>query len=279
VSIESSYGGLETTHIWLPGLFTLNDLTLEPRVRLTRITGLHSLSEIDDARETGVGQAGERVIPVERRGRTIVYEGLIQSRTLFGLRALSRDMRGAFRGRSDEGVMRIVGDPDWEFEARVMQLDMDDEQEHGPQHVRTWQRKFTIGLRLGDPRVYALDEVLSDGHAAGSTISVTNDGITDTDPIFEVTIAEGQSLILRNDDIDGDPQLIFRDLPAGTLRVDFKTRRAVNDDDGDVTEVSGKLDTEDSTWWDEGTPGLLPGVNHVYSSRGPWSVAFRHADE
>lgn len=261
--------GLEVAH--LVNGFTINDLGYDNRIRLTKITGLYSLADVEDETAGTVGQAGEWALPRDRRGRTVVYEGIIQATTLAALRLMARGLRGACRERSSEIAVLFGDDPTWFFTGRVMQLDMDDEQTTGPNHVRPWQRAFTLGLRLSDPRVYVWTGKTASA-AANTAATATNDGNTDTEPTFTMTTVSGSDVTIQS--LTLGKKLVLLDLPAGSLEVNFKQRTM----QVGSTDVSGKLDVEESDWWDAGVPGLAPGANSVKASRA-WTVAWHDADE
>jgi hypothetical protein len=271
MSIADGYPGLEAP-------ITVNGVALNARpwattghVKLDRITGGYSLAEIEDQRTTRGGEAGEDPLPTTRIGRTIVYEARVRARTLAGLRQTHRALRQAVRERSAEQRFVLDGDPDWEFYARVMQCDSDDEQFTGNTHVWPFQRRVTLGLRLSDPRVYTVAEE-STGAANGAGATVTNQGITDTLPRIELAaIAAGTDLIVTRPGYT----LRFDDLPAGAVVLNFKGRSVTVDG----IDVSGHLNVAASNWWDENAEGIPPGAHVVSVDGGGWAIYWKHADE
>jgi hypothetical protein len=86
-------------------------------------------------------------------------------------------------------------------------------------------------------------------------------------------VGAGADVELRSNTITR--KLTLLDLPAGALEVNFAERRITVDGD----DMSGKLDLDESDWWDARVPGLVPGANSVQVSHGPWTVSFHDADE
>src|SRR3954447_16809605 len=85
--------GLEVTHTC--NGFVLNERTADTWVKLTKLTGFHSLPEADDNRGPRTGRRGEIIYPSQERGKTIVYEGEVRAKTLTGLRTKATAMRAA----------------------------------------------------------------------------------------------------------------------------------------------------------------------------------------
>jgi hypothetical protein len=274
--------GIEVPHVWNT-LFTLNDLSVKPHVKIDKITGGYSFADLDDDRDANTGRRGETPRPAYARGLTEVYECTLRAKTLQSMRNFGSQMRGAFRDRNNEGQMLLNGvDLDWFFNARVMDLQWDDEQFTGWTAVYPFQRKLTLSLRLSDARKYALP--LFDDHAAGhaSTTSAvyTNEGDTDTDPIFTVVVAgAGTQVTLENLSMatsNGTARLRFNGVPAGTMTVNFKARTATMADGTDVTNL---MDIAYSQWWDELIEGMHSGNNNLKVTGGTWGVSFYHASE
>lgn len=282
-SIASGPPGLEVPHTWegADGNFSLNDLSsAAAQIKLTKITGLFSLPELQDQRGNRAGRRGEVVFPSFGRGKTVVYEGVVRSKSLDGMRVLAQQLRTAFHLRNSEYLMTLEGSIEWVYYARVLQLDMDEEQITGPDAVWRFQRPFTLGLRMSDPRIYVatpVDNSLA-GWASASTHTVTNLGGTDSDPIFRVTVPGGTPDIELRKVVDGgagDRRLTFSDVPAGTMVVDFNMRTA----SVDGADITGKLDPSLSNWWNQGVVGLYVGDNDLKVTGGAWGVAFLHPVE
>jgi hypothetical protein len=269
-SIASGPPGIEVAHQW--GTFVLNDRSARPaRVRLQRITGLHALGEVDDNRVTSSGQRGEVILPGARRGKTVVYEGSIQSKTLDALRTTTTAMLAAFREASDEGTMAILGSVTWFFRARVTDLAIDDEQTGGLERVWPFERTFTLTLRLSDSRSYVFASAASAGpFSSASSHVLTVAGGADVDPTFTVTgVPSLGDVEFYNGTLDR--YLTFVDLPAGTLIVNFGERTATV---GGV-DVMAHLDVANSSWWwGPDATGLAPGANNVGVTGGSWSATW-----
>lgn len=129
-----------------------------PRYRVKRITGLNGTGEPESNYDRPPGRALEIPRRSERRGKTAVFEGLIEARTLVQLREAEADLRAAFDALSGEGRIDAFWHPlleDFEdvppkyFEARSLTCEIAEVQES-----KTWTRSFVIGLRLGDRRYF-----------------------------------------------------------------------------------------------------------------------------
>ena len=193
-AIADGPGGLECTHTI--GGIELNDLETFPRYKLDRITGMHSLPEAYDERRANVGRLGESIYPSYPRGKTIVYEGRVQASALDEMRSMGNALRAACSNRSAEYSIAVApnaawGDDTWSYSARVMQLDMDDEQVHSPLHARgPYQRAFTLGVRMSDPRfIYTLASCSASGFTTAQAIN--NLGSAPADPVFTVVVPGG----------------------------------------------------------------------------------------
>lgn len=289
-TIGSGPPGIEVQHLWTPsGVFggtrpavTMNDRAARPaRIKLTKITGSRSLAELEDAGTLNTGRRGGSALPSVSGMKTKVYEGEIQSKTLDGLRIASELMRAAFGERDHQGVMTLLGAPQWEFNARTLGYDEDDEQTTGWETVFPFKRGFQLNLRMYDSRHYVVGDQ-SVGAADATSATATNAGTAETDPVFTVAVNAGDLITLRSFTLDRT--LSFDNLPAGTLTVDFNDRSARIPGALGRDDVSGYLDPYDCDWWHENVPGLIPGANSVRvtnhgTGSAPWTVTWRHASE
>lgn len=145
VALNKKFDTDGTTRIW-------------PWFKLTRLTGLYSLGEPQDVRDNRVGADGEIPRLGRRRGKTVVYEGIIKARSrqefLWGRYLLA----GALEDMASEGIMIVT----WHsqnvqfgeetprfFRARVLALEVVDEQVN-----RNHDRPFLLSLRMSDPHFY-----------------------------------------------------------------------------------------------------------------------------
>ena len=283
-TIANGPPGLEVVHQW--NGFSLNDRAERPsRIRLDRIQGWLSGAEIEDSRFSK-GRRGEFPLPAYKLGKTVVYEGRVQGKTLDGMRAKYNALKGAFWDIRSELPMILVGTQQWRYTARLMQFDGDDEQVNGWEAVWPFSRGFTIGLRMSDARLYAWPNPLtSGGHLSAADVNVVNQGITDTDPEFIVDNVVGGSDVQFWSGTLGIG-LRFLALPAGggQMIVNFAKRTATLAG----VDVSGYIDETQMDWWLGNTPGMLPGNNNITvtapSAAAPapamtWSVSFYHAAE
>lgn len=275
-TIDSGPPGIETTHTWNAypgGPSVMLNLKSDPWIRVTKITGLHSLPDVQDLRQQHAARRGEVVLPSYPRGKTLVYEGKVLALTLDSLRQTSTFMRKAFAERNVEGYMNLGGDVAWSYGARVMELEQDDEQLTGENSVWPYQRPFTLGLRMSDARFY-ISSPSGVSAASGVAATATNLGNTDTDPTITVNGVPALGTVTMTNSTLGK-SLQFANLPAGTLTVGFKKRTATV---GGV-DVTGLMVEASSSWWDEGVPGLRSGGNSIQVSGGSWTVAWNHASE
>jgi hypothetical protein len=291
--------GIEARHSWQPAsgpAFPLGgvDLTSRsswPNYRLQKIDGRHSRPDSDDKRDQRTGGIGEIVRRSLPRGKTEAWQGLIRGRTLLELRQGVGAFQAAF-AENAEGTMTIfapatyVGMPDFTFTARVITCTVPDEQTFGPDRRETsgWERAFTLGLRLSDPRYYetTLRTVTSSaftssqglhapfavpffipgpGVAPGSLVA-SNGGTAPAEPILSLYGPWTDPGVV-NDTVDA--ALIFKSggLTVGKgqiLSLDFRTRQIAIDG----SPVSrDRIDWDLSNWWDAGVMGLAPGDNTI----------------
>lgn len=263
-----------------------------PRYKLDRIGGWGSLPEVSDNTFQNVGRVGESMFRFGVQGRTLTYEGRIQARTHDELLRMKMAMEAAFYGRQFDGRMVINCHPDagnapWSFLARVMQLEIDEEQTRGPTaQPSPHQREFILGLRLGDPRLvswdgaYTVPQITDPVAASGDTVFPENLGSAPADPYFDIYGPINPDVtVVRGGDRPATLKVDYLDVPDGhTLRVDFRDQTVK-----DITagkDYTARVVFAESDWWDEGADGLLPGVTPVGvvapGSNG-WRVAYRHS--
>lgn len=277
MSIAWGRPGIEVPHQWNGGV-VLNARHLPgatARTPIDRITGYFSLAETDDQRYDAGSRRGEIVLPTYPRGKTVVYEGRVEAKTLAAWRTTYRSLVNAFRERSSEGAMIALGVTQWQFNARVMTFDADDEPDN-LSRTRMWPFRgtFELALRQSDARYYALPKV---EHHSGDGATVTNLGATDTDPTFLLSVGTAGDVVVTNTTIGRT--LIFRDVPTGTHVLTFGGQRR-GFTTGAGADLSGTIDAANSNWWDELIPGLVPGDN-VLDIDGvtSWRCDYYHADE
>lgn len=263
--ITHGAGGLWEIHTWNSAL-ALNaaqvdeeDDPVVDRIIVTRITGLHSLPERADPRASKVGRIGEFAYPTSWLGKTVVYEGLIQASSTASLRLQRAALLAAFSDPALEGQMDIdiagdVGGPPSRFYAKPMQLDVVDEI---PSDGAPFNRVFTLGLRLSDPRIYFPSLEVS-----GPGASVVNPGTAPADPIITVAGASGDVVVS-----DGSRTLTFVNCPSGSLVIDFAARAA------QVGSTLVELVPATSDWWDSHVPGIAGGATVAITQSGGSSVA------
>lgn len=277
----------------LEGEFVFRSLTMNnrsaltfPRVIVDRITGLHSRADREAASEPKRGQIGEHHYPAAPRGKTVVYEGRVQAQSLVSLRSMERAMRGVFNDPID-AIHTMVHQPpaarggvSWFYNARIMSLDITDEQTRGPGALPSpWQRLFAASLRMVDPRFFSSDLIVSPLKSTGQSHTVVHEGGAPTDPVIRLHGPLGTTVtISRPGEVLELTGAQLATVGSGeTLIVDFMAREArVNDD---PAQDLSHLVTFGSTWWDDGKEGVPPLGSHAITvSGGSWEVLFRHAD-
>lgn len=160
---------LEGIHAWTPpgageSAIELGRVTdakgdpVWPRFKLRRITGLRSQGTAEDNKSAKVGAIGENPERSERRGKSVVYEGTIEARTLKELREAEDTLMEAFAditliGRMDVSWHELNDEFKDEvpkfYEAKCLTADVP-----GSQDTKGWKRLFVVGLWLYDPRYF-----------------------------------------------------------------------------------------------------------------------------
>lgn len=274
--------GLEGRHEW-NGAVVLNDRSVWPRYKLNRITGLHSLGDPEDRRENAVGRVGELPRRSRRRGKTIVYEGQVQARSLADLRLASAELRAAFADQEAEYQMLVTHAPEYSdasyfFWARALQCEIPDVQGSPFGASMGFERDFAIGVRVSDPRHY--DAEGQDGTTLAISVGggivppvtppftpalptsssgaglVENTGTAPTDPTVDIYGPVSEPVLMN---LTYSLELAFTGLTllAGEfVRVDFRRRTVLLNG---VSDYRGKVDLAASDWWAPGAPGLPPG--------------------
>jgi hypothetical protein len=203
-------------------------------------------------------------------------------------------MRAAFGGiaQRDEGEMTVAPHPSYGdiahfYKARVLQLDIGEQQQHGPTRVPSpWIRPFVLSLRQADPR-YFVTEAFEDDFTMTTEYTVENLGLADAEPKFTLTqeIA-GMSWTLER----RNPGTPVRELTISNITLTagqslvvyfgepWGRRRIVIEEAGeDEVDVTRWIEFVSSDWWNERVSGLLPGENVIYSSR-PFDLSFYHSN-
>lgn len=268
------------------GVFTFNDLeATSPRVKLTKITGLHSLPEADDYRDDRVDMPGQLIYPGQARGKTISYEGVLQASDQAALSALRQTFRAAVAERSDEVLIKHIpnasyGSVVWGYTARVLAFDCDDEiiVDKLATIPTPYQRGFVFTVRMSDPRYRLYSSAFEDlWNADNLQIVARAEGGAPADPEIDVhTVVSGNPVTITNESVTVDGNfatLVINPTASGTLQILFRTREIMIDGVDHVFD----LDIAASNWWDEGVDGLAPGDNLVrVSGAGTWDLRFDH---
>lgn len=129
-----------------------------PWYQLKLISGLHSLGDPEDRRDSPVRREGEIPRLSYRRGKTVTYEGLIKARTLLQMRQAEESLRTAFASEEREGRMDVaphplnpefVGIPRKYYEGRSLGVEIIDQQ-----NTPNFWRQFMVAVRLSDAKFY-----------------------------------------------------------------------------------------------------------------------------
>lgn len=249
--ITHGAGGLWEVFLW-DDLFELNTQAGRDRIRIDRITGLHSLPDTTDPRAVRVGRIGENTYPSSFAGKTVVIEGEIVASSVALLRAMRTEFVAAFADTISEHTMGLVPQasayhvsPTAYFTCKVLALEVGPEEQISNQYTRP----FVLSLRLADPRIYypALGVDVT-----GDPAAFTNAGDAPVDPVLRVAGASGDVAVS-----DGTHTLTFRNCPSGTLDIDFVARTAK------VGAAHVELVVSASDWWDSHVPGIPPGPGSI----------------
>lgn len=291
--------GIEARHSWQPAsgpAFPLGGVDPSaratwPNYRVSKIDGRHAKPDSDDKRDLRTGGIGEVARRTLLRGKTEAWQGVVRGRTLLELRQGVGALQAAL-AENEEGTMTIlapasyVGMPDFTYTARVIQCSAPDEQTFGPDRRETggWERAFTLGLRLSDPRYYettlrtAQSSPLLSSQGVSLPVSVpfaipgpavppgslvaSNGGTAPADPTLDlygpwadpgvVNDTVGAALIFK------EGSLTIND--GQVLSLDFRTRQITL---GGQPVSRDRIDWDLSNWWDAGVPGLAPGDNRL----------------
>lgn len=288
----SRAGAIDDADDLVDPYFDLNELSTNPRnggsrVKLTTIGNFRSLPESDDNRDAPAGRIGERAWPSLQRGKTITYEGWLQSPTLQALRAYSTQFTRFLGDKNNEGRMVIRPHSDYgtvrtRFDARVIDLEIPEEQTVGPNHpMKPWQRPFTLTLRLSDPRFYSASVIAGTGlgltaRPDGGHLDLTNLGSAPTEFIARIELVDNNVIIERT---APDPRVLtFTDLGAYVGEtLDFSSRLRHLNVLSTGTALAGHLDLSVSDWWNEGEYMLLPDDNTIRVRGGTWNAVAFHA--
>jgi len=268
-------------------------------IKIDRITGLHGLGDGDDFREPLQGGTGEVVYPGAQRGKTVVYEGRVVGTDLPKMRQLATELRRAAAETRERvtGSVTIV-DPaaptvGFATGVRCIAFDEDDEQALGPTaRPSPWQRPFSLGLRMHDPRFIWYPQEASEDNDDGDTVVLSNDGNAPVNALYFDVIASSGSfngqIIVEN--LTLGVQLQFDDIllaSGNLLRIDFTQRAATQPQNiADPPEYTPNddmmpyLNVDQSEWWAAMEWGLGPGNNSVRVTTDAgdltWSVWWHH---
>jgi hypothetical protein len=250
-----------------------------PRAKFDEVPGWRSMPEVsggDTAPRVGV--YGEDFNPARSIGKTVSCVGRLQAgygQSRMALEAYASNLEAAFVDRSSGQTFLFESWWDsnqWIVHGKPLAYNGDEKQERGDDALPSkWQFDFTLDLRLNDGRFYWWNEsgtpgdFMSWSHA--SAVVVNNSGNAATDPIITVPgVAGGTDVhLIRGVPGGTDLDLWFRNPGAGTLIVDFSTRRAFMNDL--LHDVSKTYDELTSTWWDEDELGVPPGAWTI--TKGP----------
>ena len=274
--------GLEGIHSWRG--FSLNNYHAVPMAvaKLRKITGLHSRPDSDDNREPLKGHSGERVLPSQTRGKTVIYEGVLQAPTLDNLRQVAAGMRSAFGTTTAEDFIHVTVPParggvSWYGQARVIDFTMDEEQTFPQQALPTpWQRPFTITFRMSRGYWMSDPPQADSGVGNGTVLTRFNEGNFPADPIITFS---GPAALVNVERIGGpEPRKLqfaeLDDLAVARVQLDFGARTMWANTGADA---GNRLVMAQSNWWDDGASGMRPGQNDIrVAGVSSWELYYRH---
>lgn len=236
-------GALGIEALWtLNGSLALNDPTADAHMHLSKVSGLFSLPEHEDPSAPKVGRIGLNAYPTSPGGKSPIVTGHMRAVSLPALRAFGGALRAELTKFSTTSYVDIaphadVGGPTGRFYCRPLQLDEDD-----LQALVSWSRDAVIGWRMHDPRVYFPDLAVD---VSGNPAIVTNPGSAPADPVITLAGAAGDVTVT-----DTVHSLVFRNVPSGTMVIDFAARTAK------VGAANCELVVADSDWWDSFVDGI-----------------------
>lgn len=260
-----------STHTWSRGGVVLNDRGAWPRYWVLE-TGLRDASDISDHRDELPGAHGETPRHSVRRGKTVPYSGVVEGRTRAELWVARDRLLAAFAELNPEGQMAVeldgqfplaMGDgtlaraPAVTYDARPLQVTCPDVQPRElPDH---YALDFSLSLRMSDARLL---ETVQQGPIAlpinGAAVTVTSPGTADSDPIFTFT---GPFTVVQvyNDTLGVTWRLPYTAAAGEVVIADFAARTVLSG----VNDRDSFVDYAVTDWWDETTPGLVPGNNAI----------------
>jgi hypothetical protein len=267
--------GLEGTHT-VNG-FTFNDRAGGlPMAVLSKITGLHDMSDADDPRNELTEQIGELPYPTLRRGKTLVYNGDptkaggIIAADLMQVRALASSFRAAASSTLDM-ALAIAPHPDFGGPTltgfgRPSALTIDDEIVMDSNNPWGEGRAFIFSFRMRDPRFFDLADSVDASAADGTAATMDMPGNAPSEPTFAI-VAPGGVVTLENVTLSRTLTFLAT-LPSGALAVNFGSRTCSIGS----ADVAGHIDWDNTNWWDEDAVSLQPGTNSVKVTGGAWAA-------
>lgn len=283
--------GTEGRLVWGTGTdtLTLNDKTAGlPRYYVSTMGGWRSTGDVELPAEANTGRMGERPRLGFRRGKTITLEGVTQAQNLAALRSAEDDLIDAFWDTTQEQRLEIqtkatpggVWVPRYFLMARPVSVDGPEMQPVSPfRETSGYERSFVVTLRLSDPTFYFVTQTVATGPllsasgsgvlvpftppitlpagASGGSLSVTNDGKTDANPIIRLD-GPIKDPDIYNDTIGRHLSLLGVEIGSGSwIDIDFKERKVL------LESVSDFRNYRAGDWWDRNVPGLVPGLNTI----------------
>lgn len=291
-------GGLDSTHTWRADEGGLrfagyHQWASQWWLKVDKIAGLFSLGELEDQTQPSEGRVGKVKYPALTGGKTITYEGRLIAKTLPQLRLGAATFRKWLMGPSmtRDGPMNVLAldapGGGYRYDGRIMQADMDDEQELGGNARPTiWQRKFIVGILQTDPRYYWYPQQAHWFGAGDNVGTMTNNGTADTLPKIGI-YGPLDDLHVINATLN--KRLAFTDLGISggeRLVINFQQRSVFTPSvayPGDTpnTLLFDKMDFANSDWWDPFVEGLGSGTTQINLSlnttHGGWYVFYSDA--
>lgn len=222
------------------------------------------------------------------RGKPVVYEGTVEARSQGELDTFHDALEKAFAVTAERQMVisprpPFAGGP-YFYTARVTALDIPEEHpevEALRRQTLGYERQFTLGLRLSDPRFYAsvlktyqtallvpssglslpwtLPVSLPAPGDSSASVTAINTGTAPVDPIVDL-YGPGRALGIANDTIGVQlrTKSTLQVAQGQFVRVNFRDRTLLLNG---VDDVRSQLDRESTTWWDDPMNGIISGSN------------------
>lgn len=175
--------GIEATFSFNNLMF--NDLSVVDKYRVLSIDGLDD-PDVRDAREDDPSADGETVQDMHYGGRTLAFNGRLESYNLFKLRDMQQAIRTAFIGKQELPLYFLTGNSDYDHYIncrKFSKLQWIEEQKDD-----NYFRDFLITLRASNPRFLRNSRKTAtiDVGASEASVTLVNEGNFDAQPLIRI---------------------------------------------------------------------------------------------